>query len=82
MSRSSTLIVLGALVILAPYSGLPVAVRGILEVAFGALVLSFGLWMRAREVRRVAPDSPVQGEPAPSVPMAEAPTPPAGVSPI
>jgi len=84
MSRTSTLIVLGILIIIVPYSGLPVAFRGLLEIAFGALVLSIGLWLRSKEAKRATLSSP---EPMaePSVPAAhaeEVPPPPHGVSPI
>jgi len=55
MSRASTLILLGVLVILAPFSGLPVSIRSLLSVIFGASVLGIGLSMRAREARNVQP---------------------------
>lgn len=51
MSRASTLILLGVLVILAPFSGFPVAIRSLFAVIFGACVLGIGLSMRAREAR-------------------------------
>jgi len=54
MSRSSTLILLGVLVILAPFSGLPITFRNLFAVIFGACVLGIGLSMRAREVRSAA----------------------------
>ncbi len=47
MSRASILILLGVLVILVPFSGLPIAFRNALEVIFGIIVLSLGLSMRA-----------------------------------
>ncbi|MGD0328592.1 MAG: hypothetical protein ABSB00_02695 [Minisyncoccia bacterium] len=47
MSRASSLILLGILVILAPFSGLPIALRSLLAVIFGACVLGLGLSMRA-----------------------------------
>ena len=47
MSRSSTLILLGIMVILAPLSGLPVGLRSLLSVIFGVGVLSIGLSMRS-----------------------------------
>ncbi len=58
MSRSSTLILLGILVILAPFLGLPIAIWRFLEVVFGACVLGIGLTLRARETR--------SGQPPPS----------------
>jgi hypothetical protein len=49
MSRSSTLILLGVLIILVPFSGLPVTVRSLLSVILGACILGIGLSMRARK---------------------------------
>ena len=46
MSRSGMLILLGILTILAPYSGLPINVRSLCAVIFGACVLGIGLGMR------------------------------------
>ena len=46
MSRSSTLILLGVLIILAPFTGLPFSLRALLTVIFGACVLGIGLSMR------------------------------------
>ena len=51
MSRTSTLILLGILVILAPFSGLSISLRNLLAVIFGACVLGIGLSMRARAAR-------------------------------
>jgi len=51
MSRSSVLILLGILTILAPFSGLPVSFRNLLAVVFGACVLGIGFALRARDVR-------------------------------
>lgn len=84
MSRTGTLIALGALVIFVPYSGLPLMMRNLLELAFGALVLSLGLWMRSKEAKR-APIASPEPMPEPSAPAAraeEVPPPPHGVSPI
>lgn len=58
MSRASTLILLGLLVILAPFSGLPIAIRNLSAVIFGACVLGIGLTLRAREARRSAEQQP------------------------
>jgi uncharacterized membrane protein YqgA involved in biofilm formation len=55
MSRTSTLILLGVLIILAPFSGLPISIRNLFTVIFGVCVLGIGLSMRAREVRNVQP---------------------------
>ena len=90
MSRSNALILLGVLVILAPFSGLPAAIRSLLAVIFGAAVMGIGFFLRAKEVERVMSAIPTQ---APTEPVAVAaepePTPepvaheaPHGVSPI
>ncbi|MFI5260582.1 MAG: hypothetical protein ACHQU0_02190 [Candidatus Paceibacteria bacterium] len=50
MSRTSTLILLGILVILTPFSGLPIAIRSLFIVAFGIAILGIGLSLRANEV--------------------------------
>jgi hypothetical protein len=47
MSRPSTLILLGILVIIVPFSGLPMAFRSLLELILGVSVLIIGLSMRA-----------------------------------
>jgi len=49
MSRSSVLILLGILVILAPFSGLPISARSLFSVIFGACVLGIGFYMRANK---------------------------------
>ena len=51
MSRSSALILLGALTILIPFSGLPVAFRSLITVVFGMAILAVGLSLRSREAR-------------------------------
>ena len=48
MSRSSALILLGVLTILTPFSGLPITLRTLLTVIFGACVFGIGLSMRVR----------------------------------
>lgn len=55
MSRTSTLILLGVLIVLTPFSGLPIALRTLLTVVFGTIVLGIGLLLRAHEVQRSAP---------------------------
>jgi hypothetical protein len=50
MSRTGVLITLGVLVMLTPFSGLPVAIRDLLLVAFGVCVLVIGLSLRKSEV--------------------------------
>jgi uncharacterized membrane protein YwaF len=55
MSRTGILIVLGILVMLTPFSGLPIAIRSALLVAFGIAVLGIGLSLRSREIERTRP---------------------------
>lgn len=50
MSRSSTLILLGLLIVITPFSGLPTALRTFLLVLFGALVVAIAFLIRSREV--------------------------------
>lgn len=57
------LILLGVLVILAPFSGLPIALRNLLAVLFGACVLGIGVSLRTREARRAAEQPPAQISP-------------------
>ena len=66
MSRSSILIVLGVLTILAPFSGLPIALRTLLAIGFGAAVLGIGVAERSREQRQMlAASSPSTTVPEP-----------------
>ena len=51
MSRTGILILLGVLIILVPFSGLPVALRSLLLVACGIFVLAIGLSLRASEAQ-------------------------------
>ena len=86
MSRTGVLILLGVLVILVPFSGLPVAVRTLLMVILGACVAGMGFALRAREARHTA--SSVTGETreasaiSPEPPSVGPPEPPQGVSPV
>lgn len=48
MSRSGVLILLGTLIILTPFSGIPIAARTVLILIFGAAVLGLGLSERIR----------------------------------
>ena len=92
MSKSSALILLGVLTILTPFSGLPVAVRTLLFIVFGACVLGIGFLLRPREQRAqvAAQGASAPEAPAPVVearePLSEEPPAPAepshGVSPI
>ncbi len=60
MSRTSTLILLGVLVILSPFLGLPATFRSLITVILGACVLGAGLSERARAVhsRQPSPEQP------------------------
>lgn len=78
MSRASTLILLGVLGILAPFSGLPLGVRNFFAVIFGAAVLGIGLALRVRDVHE-AHEAKVETPPV--VPETES-TLPSSVSPI
>jgi hypothetical protein len=51
MSRASSLILVGVLLILTPFSGFPIAIRSLLVVVFGLVVLGLGLSLRSHEVR-------------------------------
>ncbi|MDD3531267.1 MAG: hypothetical protein PHV99_01615 [Candidatus Pacebacteria bacterium] len=73
MSRSSTLVLLGILTILTPFSGLPITFRSLVAVICGAWVLGIGFSMRVHEVHKA--QAPLETPPAP-------PAPPTGVSPI
>ncbi|MFZ1075510.1 MAG: hypothetical protein WAN50_04000 [Minisyncoccia bacterium] len=81
MSRTSALILLGILVALTPFSGLPIAIRNLLAVIFGICVTSIGVSLRAHEVRtkQQAVESTV---PVMTAEPVSEPTPPTGVSPI
>lgn len=73
MSRTGTLILLGVLTMLTPFSGLPTALRSALTLAFGVCVLGIGLAMRSHEAERSALSRDETTPP---------PAPPSGVSPI
>ena len=72
MSRNSTLILLGILIILVPFLGLPIAMWKLLEAIFGACVFGIGLSLRVRVAREAQ---------APAETPALESTPP-GISPI
>jgi hypothetical protein len=61
MSRTSALLLLGVLIMLVSFSGLPVALRTLLTVVFGILVLGIGLSLRTHEVRQA--QSPLAATP-------------------
>ncbi len=52
MSRTSALILLGVLIILIPFSGLPIALRTLLQELCGVSVLGIALMLRTHEVQR------------------------------
>lgn len=58
MSNASTLIVLGILGIILPFSGLPVAIRSFLTVVFGAWIIGIGFSLRKQSVKEVQPPPP------------------------
>ncbi len=64
MSRTSTLIALGVLTILTPFSGLPSGYRTLLIVFFGTCVCGVGLLIRSRETRALREENT---SPLPSV---------------
>jgi hypothetical protein len=81
MSRTSALLLLGVLIMLVSFSGLPVALRTLLTVVFGILVLGIGLSLRTHEVRQAqspVPPTPAEPQVSSSIPS-EIPT---SVSPI
>ncbi len=51
MSRASVLMLLGVLIVLTPFSGLPIAFRTFLSVIFGGIVFAFGLSARVQVTR-------------------------------
>ncbi|MHB8710660.1 MAG: hypothetical protein ACYC6X_03905 [Minisyncoccota bacterium] len=53
MSRTSTLILIGILVILVPFSAFPISFRTFLAVILGACVSGIGLATRAQEIREM-----------------------------
>lgn len=69
MSRSSTLILLGLLVVFTPFSGLPVALRTFMLVLFGACIAAFGYLMRTREI----PQKRVEAQPTQEEPVTVSP---------
>lgn len=65
MSRYSTLILLGILIILVPFSGFPVSFRTFLAVILGACVSGIGLALRMQSARNTQPPAPVETPPTP-----------------
>lgn len=63
MSRPSILLLLGALVLLVPFAGLPSSWVRIIELLLGAGVFAVGFSLRAAEVKEsksAAPDAPAE----------------------
>ncbi|HVB19793.1 MAG TPA: hypothetical protein VNF51_00695 [Candidatus Paceibacterota bacterium] len=77
MSRTSTLIFLGILTILAPFSGFPIAFRNLLTVIFGACVVGIGFALRTNETKNAAAERP-----SADISPASEPWPPQDISPI
>lgn len=78
MSRTGMLVLLGVLIILTPFSGLPVQMRTLLAVVLGAGVAGIGLLIRAQEaqLQKRSGDSSPAPEPE-SKPLS-----PPGMSPV
>ena len=74
MSRASVLILLGVLVILAPFSGFPIALRSLFSLVLGACVIGIGLMLRTR-------DAPARAETPVSAPAIEPASEPASFPP-
>ncbi|MEK7086383.1 MAG: hypothetical protein AAB951_01180 [Patescibacteria group bacterium] len=52
MSRTGALILIGILILITPFSGLPEAIRTFLIVVFGVCVLGIGLSLRTHEANK------------------------------
>ena len=66
MSRAGTIILFGILIVITPFSGLPVAFRTFLTVIFGACIIGIGILIRSRDaeqtaIPRVEPTTPDSG---------------------
>ena len=79
MSRAGSLIALGVLTILVPFSGLPVSIRSLIAVILGGCVLGVGISLRTREVERA---EAAYQEPAATSMSESQPNPAQEVSPI
>lgn len=66
MSRASTLMLLGILTVLTPFSGLPSSFRSLLAVIFGVSVFAIGFSKRSREAK-IAQTPPTEPPPPPGV---------------
>ena len=63
MSRSSILILVGVLVMLTPFSGMPISIRNLVLVVFGATILGIGLSVRTEKTRPPEPPAPSSNVP-------------------
>lgn len=53
MSRSSAIIVLGALVIITPFAGIPSWLSSIVFMILGILIITIGIFLRAKNTRTI-----------------------------
>lgn len=81
MSRTGMLVLLGVLIILTPFSGLPVQLRTLLSVVLGASVAGIGLLIRAQEAKLHKRSGETEASFPTSQPEPE-PLPPPGMSPV
>jgi ABC-type bacteriocin/lantibiotic exporter with double-glycine peptidase domain len=70
MSRSTTLIALGLIVLLAPFLGLYASWVAFIEAACGVVLVGFGLHARAMLARKSRETAPMMAE-APAAPPAD-----------
>lgn len=84
MSRASVLILLGVLVILAPFSGFPIALRSLFALVLGACVIGIGLMLRTQDAHPAQPHEDIPAPPPVSAPepVPDEPIQPTNVSPI
>jgi hypothetical protein len=71
MSRENVLIMLGVLVALSPYLGLPLSVLGIILPILGLLIIGIGVTLRIRMVQSTR-GREASGSPVPVYEMPEA----------
>jgi VIT1/CCC1 family predicted Fe2+/Mn2+ transporter len=63
MTRESVLVILGVLVALTPYAGLPLSILEIVLPVLGLLIVAIALTLRARNAHRQAEVVPVYEAP-------------------
>lgn len=63
MSRASTLMILGLLVIFVPFSGFPSSIRSFFDFVLGAAIFVIGLMLRTRQSRMVSSETDTLSEP-------------------